>query len=111
LRLPIIWTEASARGFSIEQVVRWLSTAPAEQVGLQDLKGAIKAGADADIVIWNPDAEVRIEPKMIHHRHKITPYNGEALRGLVEKTFLRGQIVYDGGEFQSLRGLMILQSR
>ncbi len=38
---------------------------------------------------------------MIHHRHKLTPYAGEALHGVVEKTFLRGQMIYDGGEFVS----------
>jgi allantoinase len=101
LRLPIIWTEARARGFTIEQLVQWLCVRPARQVGLDVLKGAIKEGADADIVIWNPDAEFRVAPEVIHHRHKLTPYAGEVLRGVVEKTFLRGQIVYDGGEFGS----------
>jgi len=48
---------------------------------------------------------------MIHHRHKLTPYAGEVLRGVVEKTFLRGQIVYDGGEFVPGHcGRMLLRS-
>ena len=111
LRLPIIWTDASARGFTIEQVVQWLCVGPARQVGLDVLKGSIKEGADADIVIWNPDAESRVAPEMIHHRHKLTPYAGEVLRGAVEKTFLRGQIVYDGGEFSGPRGLVLLRPR
>lgn len=101
MRLPIIWTDASARGFTIEQLAQWLCAGPARQVGLDVLKGSIKEGADADIVIWNPDAEFRVAPEMIYHRHKLTPYAGEVLRGVVEKTFLRGQIVYDGGEFLS----------
>ena len=98
LRLPIMWTEASVRGFTIEDLIRWLCYEPARQVGLQGLKGSIKEGADADIVIWNPEREFKVEPSMLHHRHKLTPYNGEVLRGVVEKTFLRGQMVYDGGE-------------
>ncbi|HEX3085377.1 MAG TPA: allantoinase AllB [Pyrinomonadaceae bacterium] len=101
LRLPIIWTEASRRGFSLEQIVDWLCTAPARQVGFDVLKGSIKEGAAADIVIWNPEMEFRVTPELIHHRHKLTPYAGEVLRGVVEKTFLRGQMVYDGGEFIS----------
>ena len=101
LRLPLIWTEASRRGFSLEQIVEWLCTAPARQVGLGVLKGMIKEGADADIVIWKPEVEFRVDPETLHHRHKLTPYAGEALRGVVEKTLLRGQIVYDGGEFLS----------
>ncbi|HYW74711.1 MAG TPA: allantoinase AllB [Pyrinomonadaceae bacterium] len=99
LRLPIIWTEASRRGFSIEQIVEWLCAAPARQVGLDKLKGSIREGADADIVIWDPAGEVVVKPEMLHHRHKLTPYAGEILLGRVENTFLRGQLVYDGSEF------------
>jgi allantoinase len=111
LRLPIIWTDASARGFTIKQVVQWLCTGPARQVGFDVLKGSIKEGADADIVIWNPDAEFRVTPEMIYHRHKLTPYAGEVLRGVVEKTFLRGQIVYDGGVLDLRRGRRILRNK
>ena len=101
LRLPVIWTDASARGFSPDQMIEWLCRAPARQVGISLLKGSLKPGADADIVIWNPDREFVVEPSMIHHRHKLTPYAGEVLRGVVEKTFLRGQMVYDDGEIVS----------
>jgi allantoinase len=111
LRLPIMWTEASARGFAIEDLVRWLCREPARQVGLEKLKGTIKDGYDADIVIWNPDREFRVEPTMLHHQHKLTPYNGEVLRGVVEKTFLRGLMVYDGGRFSTSRGRLILRER
>jgi len=50
-------------------------------------------------VIWDPEREFLVSPELIQHRHKLTPYAGETLRGEVEKTFLRGQMVYDGGEF------------
>ena len=86
-----------AAGFS----VKWLCGAPARQVGLASKKGSIEVGFDADIVIWNPDGEFRVVREQIHHRHKLTPYAGETLSGIIEKTFLRGQIVYDGGEFGS----------
>jgi allantoinase len=109
LRLPIVWTDARARGFTFEDLVRWLCREPARQVGLDSLKGAIKDGYDADIIIWNPDREFKVEPTMLHHRHKLTPYNGEVLRGVVEKTFLRGQMVYDGRDFSTPRGRVILR--
>lgn len=99
LRLPIMWTDASARGCTVEQLTKWVCTEPARQVGLQHLKGTLKGGCDADIVIWNPDREFTVAPEMLHHRHKLSPYNGEVLRGVVEKTFVRGRIVYDGGRF------------
>ena len=98
LRLPIMWTEGSARGCTIEDLTKWLCREPARQVGLHTLKGAIKGGYDADIVIWDPEREFKVEPTMLHHRHKLSPYNGEVLRGAVEKTFVRGRMVYDGGE-------------
>ena len=109
LRLPVIWTEAIARGFAINQAVEWLCAAPARLVGLQERKGTIAVGRDADIVIWNPNRDFRVIPEMIHHRHKLTPYAGEHLRGVVEKTFLRGQIVYDGAEFSDAKGALLLR--
>jgi allantoinase len=112
LRLPVMWTEASARGFELNQVTEWLCGAPARQVGLAERKGSITVGGDADIVIWNPDREFRVTPEMVQHRHKLTPYAGEVLRGVVEKTFLRGQMVYDGGEFAPvLGGRLVLRGK
>jgi allantoinase len=105
-----MWTEARARGFTIEDLTKWLCREPARQVGL-NLKGAIKDGHDADIVIWNPDKEFAVEASMIEHRHKLTPYNGETLRGVVEKTFVRGQMVYDDGVIDLSCGRTILRDR
>jgi allantoinase len=101
LRLPVVWTEASARGFTIANLLEWLCSAPARQVGLAQKKGSISVGCDADLVIWNSEREFQVSPENLHHRHKLTPYQGEVLRGVVEKTFLRGEMVYDGGEFAS----------
>jgi allantoinase len=108
LRLPIVWTDARARGFTIEQIASWLCARPAHQVGFGHLKGSIKPDADADIVIWDPDAEFLVDDRLLAHRHKLTPYAGELLRGVVEKTLVRGQIVYDSGEFiSSVAGQML----
>jgi len=109
LRLPIMWTEASRRGYGIAEIVRWLCGAPARQVGLSHLKGAIKPGSDADIVIWNPNAQFRVAAAQLYHRHKLTPYNGEILSGLIEKTFVRGHMVYDGGAFPGRSGSILLR--
>jgi allantoinase len=111
LRLPIMWTDASARGCTIEDLTKWLCSEPARQVGLHNLKGAIKDGYDADIVIWNADREFKVEPAMLHHRHKLSPYNGEVLRGVIEKTFVRGRMVYDGRSFLGTQGQVVLRPR
>jgi allantoinase len=110
LRLPVMWTEAKKRGFTISQIAELLCRAPTKLVGLDRRKGAIAVGYDADIVIWNPDAEFRVAPEMIHHRHKLTPYAGEVLLGKVEKTFLRGQMVYDCGDFSERKGTPLLRT-
>jgi allantoinase len=99
LRLPVVWTEARARGFSIEQLVEWLCVAPARLAGFERRKGTLEAGRDADVVIWNPAATFAVEPPMLHHRHKLTPYAGRALSGIVEQTFLRGELIYERGRF------------
>lgn len=95
LRLPVIWTEARRRGFSLLDLTRWLCTNPARQVSLEPQKGSIAIGHDADIVIWNPDAQFTVTPSILKHRHKITPYAGEVLSGVVQQTFLRGQKITD----------------
>jgi allantoinase len=94
LRLPIVWTEARRRGFSVVDLSRWLCAAPAAIVGLQDRKGKLAAGYDADMVIWNPSKSFRVEGEKLHHRHKLTPYEGRQLEGVVERTFLRGRQIY-----------------
>jgi allantoinase len=110
LRLPVIWTEARRRGFSLLDVTRWLCANPAAQVSLESRKGAIVAGHDADLVIWNPDHQFTVAATSLHHRHKITPYDREPLMGVVQKTFLRGEKIYDVGEFtESPHGHMLLK--
>ena len=99
LRLPVVWTEARHRGFSLEDVTRWLCANPARQVSLTPQKGSIATGSDADLIIWNPDQQFTVAAESLHHRHKITPYEGEVLNGVVQKTFLRGKNVYDTGHF------------
>ncbi len=98
LRLPLIWTEARRRGFSLSDLGRWLCSAPAKLVGLQDRKGALAAGYDADLIIWNPNQQFRVEGKKLHHRHKLTPYEGKLLEGVVERTLLRGRQIHMDGE-------------
>jgi len=97
--LPAMWTEMRGRHYSLKQLVGWMCSGPAKLAGLDKRKGAVAAGYDADIVIWNPERRFRVQPKMIHHRHKLTPYANQELRGVVEATFLRGEMIYDRGRF------------
>jgi len=99
LALPIIWTEAKQRRVSINQICRWMSEQPAKLAGLEHRKGAIRAGLDADLAIFNPDGKQQVDATLLQHRHPITPYSGETLEGIVEMTFVRGEKVYDRGAF------------
>jgi allantoinase len=74
-----------------------MSEAPARLAGLQARKGAIAAGCDADIVVWNPQGR----PAGLEYRHKLTPYRSEDFPGAVEATFLRGRKIYERGVFES----------
>ncbi len=108
LRLPVVWTEAQRRGFGVPDLARWLCSAPATLVGLNTKKGSLKIGYDADLVIWNPEREFVVDAESLQHRHKLTPYQGRKLRGVVEKTFLRGRKIYDGGELIGEAGGLML---
>jgi allantoinase len=98
LSLPAVWTQARSRGYAFTDVATWMCSTPARLAGLDKRKGTIAPGYDADVVIWNPDATFSVDPARLHHRHKLTPYAGRELAGVVETTFLRGQKVFDKGE-------------
>ncbi|MBT3517887.1 MAG: allantoinase AllB [Candidatus Marinimicrobia bacterium] len=97
--LPVIWTECKQRGYSLEQLINWMSKQPAKFIGKDQQKGQISPGFDADLVCWNPDKKYIIKKEAIHHKNKLTPYEGESLYGVVNATFLRGQKVYENGQF------------
>ncbi len=99
LRLSVMWTAARQRGYGLREIAAWLCEVPARLVGLEKRKGTIQPGRDADLCIWNPEDTFRVDAVMLHHRHKLTPYTGQVLSGVVEVTFLRGQKIYDHGQF------------
>ena len=90
LGFSIVWTEARARGIGLEKLAAWMSAAPAHLAGLHK-KGAIEAGRDADLVVFDPEASFVVDAAMLAHRHAITPYLGSTLYGTVVTTYLRGE--------------------
>ena len=101
--LPVVWTEAERRGFVIDDVVRWMSAAPAQLAGMAGRVGAIEPGRDANFVVFDPDTEFDVTPDRLHFRHPVSPYVGARLRGRVEATYLRGKPVWRTGDFDSRR--------
>ena len=109
-RLPVVWTEARRRGFGLRELTRWLCRGPAELAGLGARKGGLEPGQDADLVVFDPEATLAVEPAVVRHRHAITPYRGQRLLGVVLTTLLRGAVVYDRGDFPSApRGEALLR--
>jgi allantoinase len=96
LALSVVWTEAERRGHTLVDVARWMCAGPARLARL-GAKGAIRAGGDADLVVFADDEALTVTPASIHHRHKVTPYAGETLRGVVHATYLRGRKVAERG--------------
>ncbi len=97
--LPVMWTNFQKRGFGLRELTNWMSAAPAKLAGLDKRKGRLDIGYDADIVIWHPEKEFKVVPEIIEFKNKITPYAGMNLHGVVESTFVRGEKIYENGQF------------
>jgi allantoinase len=100
LALPVIWTEASRRGFGLEDIARWMAEGPARLAGCDRRKGSIAEGYDADLVVVDPEEEFVASEERLYYRHRVSAYLGERLRGAVKKTFLRGKCIFEDGEFR-----------
>ena len=99
MALPVIWSEARVRGFTLNDLVRWMSEQPAKLAGCDSRKGRVAAGWDADLVVFDPEAEFTVTEDRLHHRHAVSPYLGEKLFGVVKRTYLRGKLVFQEGTF------------
>ena len=96
-RLPILWTYGVRAGrITANQFVALTSTNPAKIFGLYPRKGALVPGADADIVIWDPDKKVKYGVAHSQHRTDYNLFEGWEVVGMPEKVFLRGKLIVDG---------------
>lgn len=106
LGLPVVWTEARRRGFSLTDVAGWMAAAPARLAGL-DQKGRIAPGCDADVVAFAPDQRFVVDAAGLRQRHPVTPYAGRPLDGVVRRTWLHGEEVLA----ESPRGRLLVRGR
>jgi allantoinase len=94
--LPVFYDGAvRQRKMEPTQFVRQIATNPAQIFGLYPRKGSISLGADADLVLFDPDREWEVRGEEMHHRQKWSPFEGKTITGRVRRTIRRGQTIYD----------------
>ncbi|KAL7301073.1 hypothetical protein TKK_0006343 [Trichogramma kaykai] len=99
--LSVLWTEARTRNFSLQDIARVLSASPAKMCGLDNAKGCLKVGVDADFVVWNPEETIEIKKSGIFFKNKVSPYLNKEFYGKVYTTIVRGNVVYQDGKFSN----------
>lgn len=99
-RLPVLWTHGVGAGrITANQFVALTSTNAAKLFGLYPKKGALVPGADADIVIWDPERRLSYGIEYAHHRTDYNLFENWELVGYPEKVFLRGKLIVDGEQW------------
>ena len=104
-RLPLLMSEGvMKKRIDIHQFVSLTSTGPAKMYGLYPRKGSLAPGSDADLVIWNTTADIKLDNDMLHHNVDYTPYAGMRLSAWPEQVFSRGELIVDRGECSATAG-------
>jgi len=91
--LPASWTAMKER-ISLEKFIPLLTEHPAWFLQVENRKGRLAVGYDADLVVWNPEEKFEVRTEDILHRHNCSPYTGKQLSGTVQQTIVNGITVY-----------------
>lgn len=104
-RLSLLYTfGVGQKRISLNRWVDLCCTMPAKIFGLYPQKGTLTPGADADIVIFDPEKKITLSKNILHEHVDYTPYEGFSLQGYPEITLRRGQILCQNGEFVGEKG-------
>ncbi len=104
-RLQLLFHHGVNQGkLSLNRFVEVVSTTPARLFGLYPRKGTIAVGSDADIIIWNPNAEHTISAKTHHMRVDYSMFEGWQVKGNARTVLSRGEVIVDGGSFTGRAG-------
>ncbi|MGH9792141.1 MAG: amidohydrolase family protein, partial [Candidatus Acidiferrales bacterium] len=94
----------AAGRFSPNRFVQLTATAPAKLFGLYPRKGAIAVGSDADIVIFDPNAEEVISAQTHHMRVDYSMFEGIKVKGVPKIVLSRGRVIIENGKFTGRPG-------
>jgi len=104
-RYTLLWHEGVGQGrISPMRFVELIATAPARMFGLAPRKGTLAPGSDADIVIFDPNAERTLSASTHHMRVDYSCYEGLRVRGNPEMVMQRGHVLVSGGLFHGRQG-------
>jgi dihydropyrimidinase len=99
-RMALTFDGGVAAGrISVNRWVELTSTSPAKIFGLYPQKGTLAPGTDADIVVFDPNAETVLSYKTLHMNVDYNPYEGRRVRGATETVISRGEVIVEGGDF------------
>ena len=104
LSLTFSYLQSASNDEKIKKIVQKMSQNPAAIFGLYPRKGALLAGSDADVVIFDPDAETTLKTEQMHTIGGYSPYAGMRVLGRVATTIRRGEVLVHDGEFLGKRG-------
>ncbi|MFL9986937.1 dihydropyrimidinase [Paraburkholderia sediminicola] len=113
-RLPLLFNGVNEGRLSLHQFVELTALRPAKLYGLYPRKGTIAVGADADIVVWDPQRRVKIANASLHHAVDYTPYEGIEVTGWPRHCMSRGELLVEDGRFvgaEAGRGQFIAAGR
>jgi len=111
-RLYLLWDGGVRTGrISMNRFVEITSAAPAKIYGLYPRKGTIAVGADADILVWDPEHEHTLNQAELHMRVDYSPYEGRRVKGKASHVFSRGELIVDGHNFTGRAGRGKFQKR
>jgi D-hydantoinase len=97
--LPVLLTEGVAKGrLTLEQLCRVGSLNAAKTFGLYPQKGVVAPGADADLVVVDPERKVKVTAKILNSNADYTPYEGFESQGWPVMTVVGGEVVQEEGE-------------
>jgi len=103
-RLALVWAGVRAGHIDEADWVRLCAEAPARTFGLWPRKGNLQVGADADVVVWDPQRSQSLDAAALHMRTDHSPYAGMTATGWPALVLSRGRVVARDGRFTGVAG-------
>ncbi len=111
-RMGLVWEGVTAGRITRADWVRLCAEAPARTFGLWPAKGNLRVGADADIVVWDPDRVQSLDANALHMAVDHSPYEGMVVTGWPEVVLARGDVVARDGRYigEQERGRFVVRA-